>query len=331
MAPQYDHGNRRGLVEEAAVWWEDNECLEVLKQVNQLLDRALALIEGDQIEGGCRYANEQLRRIRHRLSPDIWHKVTTASRTHPVFSVMLRCPYIRYAFEKPRGYAGDAILMDMIYRQTDSFPPSDAVSRRLSEFWINHSSADCVRRRRRFFGNMIDETAATIPNPKILSVACGHFRELDCSAAVRSGNIGQIVGLDYDDLSLAHARAWASSVRALELVRGSALDLIVGDNDLGHFDLIYSAGLYDYLDQPMARRLTASLTSMLNPRGALVIANFLTDTLAAASLEYFMDWWLRYRTEAEMQDLASAVPLTLSETVFWCDTAELGYVRLRRA
>jgi len=101
----------RGLVEEAAVWWEDNECLEVLKQVNQLLDRALALIEGDQIEGGCRYANEQLRRIRHRLSPDIWHKVTTASRTHPVFSVMLRCPYIRYAFEKPRGYAGDAIRL----------------------------------------------------------------------------------------------------------------------------------------------------------------------------------------------------------------------------
>jgi hypothetical protein len=61
----------------------------------------------------------------------------------------------------------------------------------------------------------------------------------------------------------------------IEPYRGSLLTLLRPGNPLGTFDLIYSAGLYDYLSADVALRLTAKLATMLKPEGRLLIANML--------------------------------------------------------
>ena len=39
-----------------------------------------------------------------------------AVEAHPIHKVIMSDPYSRRAFDKPRGYAGDAVMLDFIYR-----------------------------------------------------------------------------------------------------------------------------------------------------------------------------------------------------------------------
>src|SRR5579872_2044960 len=40
----------------------------------------------------------------------------TICQSHPLSQIVLEDPYSRRAYEKPRGYAGDAVMLDYIYR-----------------------------------------------------------------------------------------------------------------------------------------------------------------------------------------------------------------------
>jgi len=76
------------------------------------------------------------------------------------------------------------------------------------------------------------------------------------------------------------------------------------------FDLIYSAGLYDYLHDKGARRLTKNLFDLLNPGGTLIIGNFSPNNPPDVrfAMEYLYDWMLIYRDESEMYRLADGIP-----------------------
>jgi hypothetical protein len=76
---------------------------------------------------------------------------------------------------------------------------------------------------------------------------------------------------------------------------------------LGDFDFIYAAGLYDYLPDRIAGRLTEMLFRRLRPNGKLWIANFLPDIADAGYMEAFMDWWLIYRSEEQMLSLCQGL------------------------
>jgi SAM-dependent methyltransferase len=76
-----------------------------------------------------------------------------------------------------------------------------------------------------------------------------------------------------------------------------------GQLDLGQFDLIYAAGLYDYLPAPFARALTAKLVRALKPGGQLLLGNFTRGFVGKTYMECFMDWTLIWRTAAELRDL----------------------------
>src|SRR5262245_16671668 len=56
-----------------------------------------------------------LREWRSRLPAADWAAVGQQARRHPIHEVLLESPFTRRAYQKPRGYAGDAGLMDLIY------------------------------------------------------------------------------------------------------------------------------------------------------------------------------------------------------------------------
>ena len=76
---------------------------------------------------------------------------------------------------------------------------------------------------------------------------------------------------------------------------------------MGQFDLIYSTGLFDYLNANTGRRLVSTLFDMLKPRGQLVVANFLPGIRDIGFMEAFMDWKLIYRTRQDMVDLTMEI------------------------
>jgi len=116
-----------------------------------------------------------------------------------------------------------------------------------------------------------------------------------------------MVAIDSDLESVAHVqRRLGDRVQALK----QSIKLFWNGEaePLGSFDLIYASGIYDYLPEDVARRLTEGLFRRLKPNGKLWIANYLMASPGAAYMEAFMDWWLLHRTEEQVRKLAEGIP-----------------------
>lgn len=231
-------------------------------------------------------------------------------RAHPLHAMVQQDPFTQRAVSKPRGYAGDAVMMDFIY---DGEPPAGTSEIGADAFRATTRAGMglSVRYRRHLLGSLIDDTVARHERPRLLSVAAGHCRELQGSLVESPGFGGEFVALDQDPLSCQEiARVHAGhAVRVVNQgvreLAGSAQGSVLADS-LGQFDLVYSAGLYDYLPDALAKRLTRRLLAMLRPGGRVLIANFVPGGSGRGYMELFMDWTLVLRTEAQMRELATA-------------------------
>jgi hypothetical protein len=83
---------------------------------------------------------------------------------------------------------------------------------------------------------------------------------------------------------------------------------------LGNLDLVYSAGLYDYLPDLVAMRLTRLLYGHLRPGGRLLMGNLTETPDSTWMLDYVLGWPLLYRTDESMLRLAHRITPT-PETV----------------
>jgi hypothetical protein len=117
------------------------------------------------------------------------------------------------------------------------------------------------------------------------------------------------VAVDQDEASLAVvARDYGQF--GVQARKGSVREILARRIDAGQFDLVYAAGLFDYLAPPVAAALTCRLFDMTRPGGTLLIPNFLPGAPDRGYMESFMDWHLIYRSHAEMRSLVNALPTT---------------------
>lgn len=227
---------------------------------------------------------------------------------HPIYALVRHDPFTHRAATKPRGYAGDAVLMDFIY----SCQPPEGTSEIGLHVFAATTRAGMplsVSYRRALLRGLIDETAATVADARMLSVASGHARELDGSLVATPWFTGEFVALDQDDLSCAEVARSMQGWR-VKTVNQGVRELMSHNGklagELGSFDFIYSAGLYDYLPDVAAKRLTKKLLAMLRPGGRLLVANFVPTSADRAYSEIFMDWTLILRSESQMREMAEA-------------------------
>ncbi len=231
---------------------------------------------------------------------------------HKIRDVLLQDPLTRYARDKYRGYPGDAVTIDFLYSGL-SEPNSEEVGRELSaatslgrEIYRginNYSVATAVRARKAKVTEALDTLPQRVKSPHILSVASGHLREAQDSQLLKSGDFGRFVALDQDRRSLDEVERTCGSY-GVEPVHADARSLLYGRFNLRGFDLIYAMGLYDYLPDPIAARLTDALYDALNPGGRLIIGNFTPDCYELCYLEAYMNWWLVCRTPQQLESLA---------------------------
>jgi len=285
------------------------------------------IVDGD-VHGAMGQLRRSLHELRSHLQADDWRLLGREAREHPLHEVLLESPFTRRAYDKPRGYAGDAVLMDLIYGMTAPHGQLSALGGMLYGYEFDSPCFQSVRARRAILAREIDQVAALAPGGRVLSVASGHLREIEWSRAARAGAV-EITALDQDRESLECVgrdyKRYRVGTRA-----ASIGDLLRRSVDLPRFDLVYAAGLYDYLERELARTLTTALFQLLAPGGRLLIANFTPTTYDAAFMETFMDWHLVYRTADEVRALASGVPRTaVAALEQFCDENQhVTYMRL---
>ena len=280
--------------------------------MRSLLDGTLAALrDAAPVDRPIAALAGELHELRSRLPAHSWRQWAEAQvRGHEVYRVLLEDPFARHSAERPRGYPGDAELLDYIYESGNIRPMLEQAShlgRRLYDYTHKAPAPAAVHTRLEMAIAEIERLAGEGGRPHILSVACGHLREAPRLASLREGTLGRFVALDQDPLSLALVRReWGE--RGVEVREGSARGLIRnGREELGQFDFIYALGLYDYLSDEAGRRLLAAAVDMLNPGGRVWIANFAENLWSTGYMEAVMDWWLVYRSETQLASMADYV------------------------
>lgn len=245
----------------------------------------------------------QLHVTRGKFHPRVWQELVGIAQNHPVSRFFLEDPFTKWSFEKPRGYSGDAQLLDFIYGHTsvgEAIAQASPLGRALYSYTRDASSSVAVRERRDLLTRHVDEIASERGrDTEILTIAAGHLREANRSVALQEKSIKRWVALDQDPLSVGSiARDFTGT--CVEAIDGSVKSLLTRTQKLGEFDFIYAAGLYDYLTHNVAVKLTQRCLQMLKPGGVFLFANFSSDIVVDGYMETFMNWALLLRSDVDM-------------------------------
>jgi len=280
--------------------------------------------------------NAALREIRSRLSAEDWKCVVEEIiRSHPVFQNFQHDPLTRRAYCKPRGYPGDAVLVDFLYRHSSvdrRVREASELGRALYSYTSNSAAARAARNRLAIVAAEIDGLASRRQRPDVLSIACGHMREVEACPAVRECRLGRFVGLDQDELAISVVRGEYGPLGVDGRLTPLFRTLAGLEKRIGKFDLVYCMGLFDYLPPSWAPRFMSGFFSLLKDGGKLVIGNFAPSGSDVAYMEAFMDWWLVYRDQDEMRALARALPQDLVSAcrVHFEETRHIMFLEIER-
>jgi extracellular factor (EF) 3-hydroxypalmitic acid methyl ester biosynthesis protein len=273
-------------------------------------------------------------RARREENAGDWASYARSCLNHPLRELLHQDPFTRRAFDKPRGYAGDAVMMDYIYGLGEAeraAREATPLGRAIFQYMGTRPSAKAVRYRRRLLAGLIDRVARR-GNAGVLAIAAGHLREAELSSALQSGSLREFVALDQDEASLSVvARNYGRlGVRPMP---GSVRSILTGKLDPGQYDLVYAAGLFDYLSAPVAAAFTRRMFDMVRPGGLMLIPNFLQGIRDVGYMESFMDWHLIYRSNADMWTLASSLPkdAVADSQVFDDDVETITYLLVEKA
>jgi extracellular factor (EF) 3-hydroxypalmitic acid methyl ester biosynthesis protein len=250
------------------------------------------------------------------------HKFYARRQLHPL---LLCSPFLYRTFHKPLGYAGDYEMVNMMLR--DPFEGGSLFAKNLNNAFLQSPPAIAHRNRITYLEGMLkDETERNAKDgrrTRLLNLGCGPAREVE--NFLINEEISDLANftlldfnretIDYTQRHLMQARTTAGRVTPINFVERSVHQLLRqasgGDEELvwESFDVVYCAGLFDYLSQRVCKRLIEVFYRLLKPGGLLVVTNVSVENPSQGVMEYIMEWNLIYRDDASMRDL---VPDTVS-------------------
>lgn len=308
------------------------------EEITVLLHQALRVLPDGNQRQTSRLLDALISRLtafRAGAAGPSWQRLVAHIQGHHLFALLQEDPFTRRAYEKPRGYAGDAVLLDYIYgsgRYGEALHRTTPTGRRLYNHNRMSPACQAVRNRRDLLGHEIGAQLAYGDAVRILSVAAGHLREAAQVPWAGVSNLDLFLAVDQDPDSLHEINRQGYHPR-LQTRTQSIRHILTGKMPEQAFDLIYVAGLYDYLEDRVGARLIEVLFDKLRADGKLLIANFVPTTADAGYMEAFMDWRLIYRDSSELATLAAGLDRELvgEQRTFLDPSGQIAFLELRRA
>lgn len=203
-----------------------------------------------------------------------------------------------FSLQKPHGYPGDYEILDSIYKEHVSDDPK---LENWDRFFHVQSAPIAVRNRKAYFVDLLHDVERVHRDKKtipVLNVASGPMR--DVLEFFRSNGHNHSVFfecVDSDEEALCYAqKLCASYLDRIELRQANALRF----RSKRKYQLIWSAGLFDYLSEKGFKFLLEHLLSMLREDGELVVGNFSETNPTRDYMEIIGGWYLHHRTAEEL-------------------------------
>ncbi len=199
---------------------------------------------------------------------------------------------------KKHGYSGDFEIIDDIYQMRIAEDPA----LRRWDLYFHAQAAPCaVRNRKTYFHQLLRSVAARSEPLRVLNIASGPARDLREWFDANPGSAVHFDCIELDTKAIAHARhLCAPYLDRITFHHQNALKFV----PLDKYDLIWSAGLFDYLTDRLFVRLLRSLQPFVKEGGEVVIGNFSEFNASRDYMELMGDWHLEHRSEERLQRLA---------------------------
>jgi extracellular factor (EF) 3-hydroxypalmitic acid methyl ester biosynthesis protein len=292
----------------------ENERAELRHQTTKkVASRVLPSIDGlfEKFEGLASNLEE-------RLKPS--HRAYMKQQLH---SWVLCSPFAYRTFAKPLGYAGDYEMVNMIARNGYE---GDSLYAQVVNCWFLSQSPAVAHRNRisHLTQKIVEETILRRSQGRhlrVLNLACGPA--LEVQAFLRDFKISEgleVSLLDFNQETIEHVSAVMDGLKrkharniSVHLIKKSVLQILKegGKTDAsktlervaGHYDLVYCAGLFDYLPDSVCQRLMNIMYRWLAPGGLLLATNVDHCNPLRQGMDYLLDWNLVYRTAQQSRTL----------------------------
>ncbi len=259
------------------------------------------------------------------------HKSYVRREIHPI---VLCSPFLYRTYTKPLGYAGDYEMVNMMLRSP--YEGSSAFAKLLNFTLLRTEPVIAHRNRIDFLVEKLRSECArrsASGKTRILNLACGPAVEVQrFMREFSESDFAEIDLLDFNAETLEYAREKldrsrkdASRQTKLHFVQRSVHQLlraasVGGADEFSGYDMVYCAGLFDYLSQRVCKRMVELFCTMLNPGAVVIVTNVASRNPRRAWMEYVMEWNLIYRDEREMLDLVPDLLNPKSTQIYADDT-----------
>lgn len=261
---------------------------------------------------------ERFERQYRRLTPEECpeHRSYVQRHLHPL---VLCAPFAYRSYVKPLGYAGDYEMVDMMLR--DPREGASLFAKVFNVWLLQQDSAAAHRNRIEYLTRKLVETTAPAERvgrrARILNLGCGPAREIQYFMARSAlSDWAEFTLLDFNEETLRHAQGALEREQrrhgrsTLIQVQKKSVQQLLKDAlraaptpQGGNYDLVYCAGLFDYLDDRTCRRLLSFFYQLAAPGGRVLATNVAPSTPNRGSLELILDWHLIYRDGAQVERL----------------------------
>jgi SAM-dependent methyltransferase len=217
-------------------------------------------------------------------------------------------------------YPGDFVTLEGVYRNS---PMSTGIGYFLDLYFMRTTLAVAVRQRKEMMRDILKEEIQKRQSPAILNIACGSCREMvEIAHEIEKANATLICvdidpkALDFSASRFAHSKLPQSQI---QFRKYNAMRMIKAERNLKEFgpqDIVYSTGLFDYLEENTLARLLEALYIMLKPGGTLITS--FKDKMRYTLFPYhwLVNWASFFqRTEEDIRrifDSANIPPSSLS-------------------
>lgn len=228
---------------------------------------------------------------------------------------LFEAPFVFRSFVKPRGYAGDYEMMNLIYR--NQAEGASLYAKCLHRYFIDHPAAKAVRNRVGYILGHLNKLVTRKTSIKIMSMASGPAYELEAWL----GSLPQeypvqieIHLFDHDIESLQHAQNKLSAASRSRRLRARihcrqnhVRNVIHKGFPVQNVDFAYSLGLFDYLADKVCFAVAKRMQNVLSPGGKMVLGNFGSYNPSQKMMEFVLSWNLIHRSPSKMKKLFSSL------------------------